>query len=124
MATNSDSSSLVEFNKIGPDIEDKEPLEHNLQNSKNEGLSINIEQKKGTTSPKKTDLKKSSKRCNHLECRKRLKLTDITCRCGYKFCSSHRYSDHHNCSIDYKALGRERLDKENPPVNSVKLTKI
>lgn len=124
MAANSDSSSLVEFNKIGPGIEDKGLLENNLRNSKNEGLSINMEKKEGTESPKKTDLKKNSKRCNHLECRKKLKLTDIECRCGYKFCSSHRYSEDHNCSIDYKALGRERLDKENPQVKSVKLTKI
>tara|TARA_Y100000996_G_C22416523_1_gene599550 strand:+ start:73 stop:267 length:195 start_codon:yes stop_codon:yes gene_type:complete len=40
-------------------------------------------------------------------CKKKLKLTDMKCRCGYKFCSSHRLPEQHNCTYDFK---KERVD--------------
>jgi len=64
--------------------------------------------------PSKTKKKKSKKRCSYLECRVKLKLTDTTCRCGYIFCSTHRYSESHSCNYDYKTQGRKQLEKDNP----------
>tara|TARA_B110001450_G_C17281966_1_gene343860 strand:+ start:72 stop:410 length:339 start_codon:yes stop_codon:yes gene_type:complete len=64
------------------------------------------------------------KRCNHPECNKKLKLTDIKCRCGFKFCAEHRYSDIHNCTFDYKNMGKIELTKQNPIVNFSKLEKL
>jgi len=57
-------------------------------------------------------VQKNKKRC--WECKKKVGLTGITCRCGYVFCSSHRYGDQHNCPFDYKAAGRAELAKLNP----------
>ncbi|URE34943.1 Zinc finger AN1 domain-containing stress-associated protein 15 [Musa troglodytarum] len=49
-------------------------------------------------------------------CGRKVGLTGFRCRCGDLFCSRHRYSDTHDCSFDYKALGREEIAKANPVV--------
>lgn len=57
-------------------------------------------------------VQKNKKRC--WECRKKVGLTAIECRCGYVFCSAHRYADQHNCSFDFKAADRAELARRNP----------
>ena len=42
-------------------------------------------------------------------CKKRLSLTDITCRCKLRFCPSHRPAEDHDCAYDYKKDAREYL---------------
>jgi hypothetical protein len=73
-------------------------------------------------SPSPADGKKKSNRC--LTCRKKVGLTGFECRCGGLFCSTHRYSDKHNCSFDYRQLGAEEIRKNNPVVVSEKINKI
>jgi len=68
------------------------------------------------------DGKKKKNRC--LSCKKKVGLTGFTCRCGGLFCSIHRYSDKHECSFDYKALGAEEISKSNPVVVAQKVAKI
>ena len=47
--------------------------------------------------------KKTKKpRCNHPECKKKLKLTDMPCRCKLSFCSKHRLPEQHNCRYNFK----------------------
>jgi hypothetical protein len=36
----------------------------------------------------------------------------------------HRYSDKHECSFDYKALGAQEISKSNPVVVAQKVSKI
>ncbi|KAJ3678147.1 hypothetical protein LUZ60_001950 [Juncus effusus] len=57
-------------------------------------------------------------------CAKRVGLTGFRCRCGDLFCGSHRYSDTHDCSFDYKAAGRAEILKNNPVVRAAKIIKI
>ncbi|KAJ6795069.1 zinc finger A20 and AN1 domain-containing stress-associated protein 6-like [Iris pallida] len=57
-------------------------------------------------------------------CCKKVGLTGFKCRCGGTFCSSHRYSETHECSFDYKTAGREAIAKENPIVKAEKIEKI
>jgi AN1-like Zinc finger len=57
-------------------------------------------------------------------CRKRVGLTGFRCRCGDLFCGTHRYSDTHDCSFDYKAAGRAEIMKNNPVVRATKIIKI
>ncbi|XP_053318618.1 AN1-type zinc finger protein 6 isoform X1 [Spea bombifrons] len=71
-------------------------------------------------SPDKAKLKKN--RC--FMCRKKIGLTGFECRCGNVFCGTHRYSDVHNCSFDYKADAAEKIRKENPVVVGEKIQKI
>ncbi|KAE9462276.1 hypothetical protein C3L33_05824, partial [Rhododendron williamsianum] len=57
-------------------------------------------------------------------CRRKVGLTGFRCRCGDLFCSEHRYSDRHDCSYDYKAAGREAIERENPVVRPAKILKV
>ncbi|MCO5608364.1 hypothetical protein L7F22_062573 [Adiantum nelumboides] len=59
-----------------------------------------------------------------LACRKRVGLTGFKCRCGDVFCSSHRYSDQHQCPFDYKAAARQAIASSNPVVKADKITKL
>jgi hypothetical protein len=66
--------------------------------------------------------KKPTNRC--WTCKKKVGLTGFHCRCDGVFCGVHRYSDKHECSFDYKALGKEQLTKANPTVQAEKLERI
>jgi len=45
---------------------------------------------------------KNPNRCYHAECKAKLHLSDMACKCGHRFCGKHRYAEEHNCSFDYK----------------------
>ncbi|XP_075490300.1 zinc finger A20 and AN1 domain-containing stress-associated protein 8-like isoform X2 [Primulina tabacum] len=66
--------------------------------------------------------KEGPNRCS--TCHKRVGLTGFSCRCGYMFCSVHRYSDKHNCQFDYRIAGQDAIAKANPVVKAEKLDKI
>ncbi|KAJ7013013.1 LOW QUALITY PROTEIN: zinc finger A20 and AN1 domain-containing stress-associated protein 5-like [Populus alba x Populus x berolinensis] len=65
--------------------------------------------------------KKEVNRCSG--CRRRVGLTGFRCRCGELFCWEHRYSDRHDCSYDYKTVGREAIARENPVVKAAKIVR-
>ena len=56
--------------------------------------------------------KKSKKRCNLTVCRKKLKLTDLVCNCGFRFCSNHRLPELHSCTQNFKEKNREKYLKK------------
>lgn len=66
--------------------------------------------------------KQGPNRC--ISCKKRVGLTGFSCRCGNLFCSSHRYSDKHECPFDYHTAARDAIAKANPVVKAEKLDKI
>ena len=51
----------------------------------------------------------SKPRCCAEGCKKLLSLTDMSCRCGLRFCGIHIHAEEHNCSYDYKADMRRYL---------------
>ena len=57
-------------------------------------------------------------------CAKKIKLTDIECKCGIIFCSIHRYPDMHDCSFNFKETGKDLIEKNNPRIVPIKLTKF
>ena len=63
-----------------------------------------------------------SNRC--VACNKRVGLAGFKCKCELVFCGTHRYSDKHHCTFDYKTAGRETIAKANPLVKAEKLDKI
>lgn len=63
--------------------------------------------------PKKK-VQKNKKRCFHSECRKKVGLASIECKCGYIFCGLHRWPDQHNCDFDFKTHDRANLAKSLP----------
>jgi predicted nucleic acid binding AN1-type Zn finger protein len=44
-----------------------------------------------------------SNRCNAPDCKKKLKLTDMECRCEKRFCTTHRLPETHKCTFDHTA---------------------
>ena len=63
-------------------------------------------------------------KCSYIECNKKLKLTDLSCRCFKRFCLSHRLPETHNCIYDYKTSGKELLNKQNQPCVAKKMISI
>ncbi|CAH0521795.1 unnamed protein product [Peronospora belbahrii] len=57
-------------------------------------------------------VQKNKKRC--WECKKKVGLTAMECRCGYVFCNSHRFVDQHPCNFDFKTADRAELARRNP----------
>jgi predicted nucleic acid binding AN1-type Zn finger protein len=45
-------------------------------------------------------------------CGKKLLLTDMECKCTYRFCGTHRLPESHACTHDYKKEGAERLQAQ------------
>ena len=63
---------------------------------------------------------KATERC--FICQKKLKIMkSFSCKCCNKFCNDHRFPEDHNCSYDYKALGKKILVENNPIIKSDKL---
>ena len=46
--------------------------------------------------------KKKKKRCSHPDCRQKLSLTDMACRCTRRFCIRHRLPESHSCTYNFK----------------------
>lgn len=74
------------------------------------------------TEKEHTPQKKTKNRCQ--VCNKRVGLTGFECRCGGLYCGEHRYDTAHNCTFDYKTVGREELRKSNPQVISDKIQRF
>jgi len=68
------------------------------------------------------DAKKKKNRC--VMCNKKVGLTGFECRCGGLFCSTHRYSDKHDCTFDYREHGAAEIRRNNPVVMGKKIEKI
>ena len=50
-------------------------------------------------------------RCEYSECRKKLTLASVSCKCKKYYCSTHRAEVAHACTFDYKAEQKMRLNK-------------
>ena len=50
-------------------------------------------------------------RCEHGDCRVKLGLLGFDCRCGLKFCATHRHPEIHSCTFDHKSLSKAQLEK-------------
>jgi predicted nucleic acid binding AN1-type Zn finger protein len=63
--------------------------------------------------------KKKKKRCPLDGCRKKLKLTDMDCKCKNRFCSLHRLPETHNCSWNPKNENEMSIYKEKSGLNQI-----
>lgn len=72
--------------------------------------------------PKKKKTKKKKKRCS--KCNKKLGLIPFDCKCGNIFCSKCRYPEEHNCTYDFRASAKEKLEKANPIIKFNKVIPI
>jgi hypothetical protein len=49
------------------------------------------------------------KRCLFSDCKKKLAFSDFACRCGTRFCGTHRAAEDHKCTYDWKGEGKKTL---------------
>jgi predicted nucleic acid binding AN1-type Zn finger protein len=56
--------------------------------------------------------RKPQKRCGFPECKHKLALSDMECKCGVRHCSKHRMPEDHACAFDFKAHDRAVLGKQ------------
>merc|ERR1712227_877434 len=87
-----------------------------MKNQKLQRLLLNLHWRRNPT----VYMKKN--RC--FVCKKKLGLTGFSCRCGQLFCGIHRYTDKHECTFDYKAMGEKEISEANPVIVAQKLNKI
>ena len=59
-----------------------------------------------------TENKKKKPRCSLEGCNNKLKITDMSCRCGNRYCAEHRVSESHDCSFNYKLIDSEKFMKQ------------
>ena len=59
-------------------------------------------------------------RCSVTNCKRKLHLTAMTCRCNLQFCDIHRMPEDHSCSYDYRSEGRKAMEKH---LSSIVFTK-
>jgi hypothetical protein len=79
-------------------------------------LSSPIENLSLAIRSKSTMKNNTSKKTRCPNCKKIMGILQYPCACGGQFCSNCRYSNEHQCPIDYKAVGRKILAKTNPQV--------
>jgi hypothetical protein len=72
--------------------------------------------------PVKRKVQKNKKKC--WECKKKVGLTGIECRCRYVFCGQHRYPDDHSCDFDFQTMGKKRLAEANEKIVSSKFERL
>lgn len=61
--------------------------------------NMNIEPNNQSNTIKKPKKKKSKNRCAFEDCRKKLNLATVTCKCNKRYCGLHRLQNKHNCPI-------------------------
>ena len=57
-------------------------------------------------------------------CNKKVGVMGFMCKCGSTFCGSHRYPEKHECSFDFKQVGRDAIAKANPVIKADKVERI
>lgn len=60
---------------------------------------------------KQLEQTKPPKRCQFDCCKMKLGLVPFACRCGNYYCSTHRFSDDHKCTYNYKEDHKKELLK-------------
>ena len=65
-------------------------------------------------------------RCTYDTCHYKLDLVEqsIICKCKKTYCKMHRAPEAHQCKFDYRAEGKENLQKAMPTVTAKKVDVI
>ncbi|KAH7648142.1 zinc finger transcription factor ZFP33 [Cryptosporidium bovis] len=120
-----ESNTDCESNFTGTDL--KTSLNNDINNI-NGDTSSNDSSSSSTSLVKTTSQEHAEKkpavpgRC--YKCNRKVGIYGFSCRCGFNFCSSHRYADTHECTFDYKTFEREQLRKTNQAVVADKIQRI
>jgi hypothetical protein len=50
--------------------------------------------------------------CSFSECKTKLGLSSVPCKCGSSYCSVHRHCESHNCAYDFRGIQKAELTKK------------
>ncbi len=50
------------------------------------------------------------------QCKRKVGILGIQCKCGFLFCGIHRYADEHKCAFDHKGTHKRQLRKDNQAI--------
>jgi predicted nucleic acid binding AN1-type Zn finger protein len=116
------------------DTQNKQVYQHNFEKVDNKSNAIGdelckIDSKNSNINSSELDNEvpkkpKKKKYCCFGECKKKLTLIDMECKCGFKFCSLHRLPESHNCTYDFKKESKVLLAKTLIKVVHEKVEKI
>ncbi|XP_028783197.1 zinc finger A20 and AN1 domain-containing stress-associated protein 12-like [Neltuma alba] len=77
----------------------------------------------GVSASESSDEFQEKKRCK--SCNRKVGVTGgFRCRCGDLFCGKHRYPEEHSCTVDYKQIGRQLIQKQNPLCEADRLFRV
>ena len=79
-------------------------------------LPVSAPMSSGAATPEVKKVKSQVDRSRCAECKKKVGLTAVECRCGHVYCGAHRLAEKHACSFDFKAFGRSNIEKMNEKV--------
>lgn len=63
-------------------------------------------------------------KCNFDGCNKKLKITDMSCKCGKIFCQFHKFPEEHKCEFNYNSEENKRKTIESLECKSNKIQKL
>lgn len=72
----------------------------------------------------KINNKTNNKICNFENCNKKIRITDIECKCKLIFCKLHRLPEYHNCSYNFNSDELKRKIINSLECKGSKITKI
>ena len=71
-----------------------------------------------------TNYIKPNNRCQFISCNKKIRISNLECRCGKTFCSHHTFPEDHKCDYDYKDPLKREKSIEEMKCKSNKIQKI
>ena len=93
-------------------------------NTKTSEASPPLVSQESLNQDKKEVPKTKPKTCQHVDCKKKLMLSDFACRCENYYCGSHRHAESHSCAYDFRKQGATQLEKQLVKVVSSKLDRL
>jgi len=65
-----------------------------------------------TPAPLQKQQQPKGKQTRCQKCKSKLKLTDLECVCGNRYCWKHQFSESHECTYDFKSKQQQKLSKD------------
>jgi hypothetical protein len=72
----------------------------------------------------KEEIIKNKNICNYNNCKRKIKITDIECKCKNIFCKFHKFPEDHNCDYNYNSEEIKKKCIESLKCTSNKIQKI
>jgi len=104
--------------KLPPESEDEKVAEKPIEVKKEEIVLEERISESASCVTKQTD----RSRCWH--CNKKVGYLGFECKCDFVFCGKHRYSNEHDCTVDYMEIAKSKLRDTCVKISAPKMEQI